>query len=99
MNGLELHQRLAAARSRISIIFATAGSDESARRQAFQAGATDFLQKSFRDETLVQARPVALGDWPGRGFQRVSPGLFRIAASIGSNGSPHSHRHQPIHSR
>ncbi len=62
MIGLGLHQRSAAARSRIPIIFATAGSDEVARRQAFKAGAIDFLQKSFREETLVQAGQVALGD-------------------------------------
>jgi FixJ family two-component response regulator len=62
MNGLELQQRLAAARSRIPIIFVTADADEAARTQAFQAGAIDFLPKPFREEALLQAVQVALGD-------------------------------------
>jgi FixJ family two-component response regulator len=62
MNGLDLQQRLAAARSRIPIIFVTADADEAARTQAFQAGAIDFLPKPFREEALLQAVQVALGD-------------------------------------
>lgn len=61
MNGLELQQLLADARSSIALIFATACSDEAAPRQTFQVGTIDFLQKSFREETLVQAREVTLG--------------------------------------
>lgn len=60
MNGLELQQRLAAARSRIPIIFVTADADESARVQAFQAGAFDFLEKPFREEALLYAVQAAL---------------------------------------
>ncbi len=62
MNGLELQQRLAAARSRIPIIFVSADADEEARARAFQAGAIDFLEKPFREEALLQAVQVALRD-------------------------------------
>jgi len=62
MNGLELQQRLAAARSRIPIIFVTADADEAARARALQAGAIDFLPKPFREEALLQAVRMALGN-------------------------------------
>jgi len=62
MNGLELQQRLAAARSQIPIIFVSADADEEARARAFQAGAIDFLEKPFREEALLQAVQVALRD-------------------------------------
>ena len=62
MNGLELQQRLAAAKYRIPIIFITAQNDEESRTRAFQAGAIDFLPKPFREEALLQAVQVALGD-------------------------------------
>jgi len=62
IKGLELHQRLAAARSRIPIISVTADADQAARAQAFPAGAIEFLLKPFREKTLFQAVHVALGD-------------------------------------
>jgi FixJ family two-component response regulator len=62
MNGLELQQRLAAAKYQIPIIFITAQNDEESRTRAFQAGAIDFLPKPFREEALLQAVQVALGD-------------------------------------
>ena len=60
MTGLELQQRLAAAKSRIPIIFITAQEDEAARARAIQAGAVGFLQKPFRDEALLHSVQVAL---------------------------------------
>ncbi|HLF94101.1 MAG TPA: response regulator [Planctomycetota bacterium] len=44
------------------IIFITAQNDEESRTRAFQAGAIDFLPKPFREEALLQAVQVALGD-------------------------------------
>ncbi len=60
MDGLELQQHLAAAGSRIPIIFVTAQDDEAARARAIQTGAVGFLQKPFRDEALLHAVQVAL---------------------------------------
>ena len=62
MNGLELQQRLAAAKYQIPIIFITAQNDEESRTRAFQAGAIDFLPKPFREEALLQAVRMALGN-------------------------------------
>lgn len=60
MDGLKLQQHLAAAKSRIPIIFITAQDDEAARARAIQAGAVGFLQKPFRDEALLHAVQAAL---------------------------------------
>ncbi len=62
MNGLELQQQLAAAKYRIPIIFITAQNDEAVRTRALQAGAIGFLPKPFREEALLVAVRVALGN-------------------------------------
>ncbi len=62
MNGLELQQLLAAARSRIPIIFVTVDADEEARARALQAGAIGFSPKPFCEEALLLAVRVALGN-------------------------------------
>jgi FixJ family two-component response regulator len=54
MNGLQLQSQLAAARSRIPIVFITAYDDRESRRRAMQAGAVAFLGKPFSDEQLLQ---------------------------------------------
>jgi CheY-like chemotaxis protein len=60
MGGLELQRQLAAAGSRIPIIFITAHEDEETRTRALQAGAVDFLAKPFSEEALLTAVQVAL---------------------------------------
>ena len=60
MNGLQLQSHLAAAASRIPIIFITAYDDEESRRRAMQAGAAAFLNKPFSDEQLLQTILFAL---------------------------------------
>lgn len=60
MNGLELQSHLAAAGSRIPIIFITAYDDQESRRRAMQAGAVAFLAKPFTDEQLFQTIRSAL---------------------------------------
>jgi FixJ family two-component response regulator len=60
MNGLQLQSELAAAGSRIPIIFITAYDNKDTRRQAMQAGAVAFLGKPFNDEELLQAVRLAL---------------------------------------
>jgi FixJ family two-component response regulator len=60
MNGLELQSELAAAGSRIPIIFITGYDDKESRRRAMQAGAVAFLAKPFSDEQLLQTLHLAL---------------------------------------
>jgi FixJ family two-component response regulator len=62
MSGLELQQLLAAAKCRIPIIFITAKNDEESRTRAFQAGAFEFLPKPFREDALLHAVRMALGN-------------------------------------
>lgn len=60
MNGLELQGQLAAAGSRVPIIFITGYNDRESRRRAMQAGGVAFLAKPFSDERLLQAIRSAL---------------------------------------
>lgn len=60
MNGLQLQSHLAAAASRIPIIFITAYDHDESRRQAMQAGAVAILGKPFSDEQLLQIVRSAL---------------------------------------
>ena len=55
MSGLELQQRLAAARSRLSIIFITAHGDEATRNRAMAAGAAAFFRKPLDGEALLDS--------------------------------------------
>lgn len=60
MNGLQLQRHLAAAGSRIPIIFMTAYDDKESRRRAMQGGAVAFLAKPFTDEQLFRTIRSAL---------------------------------------
>ena len=60
MNGLQLQSHLAAAGSRVPIIFITAYDDKESRRRAMQAGAVAFLAKPFSDQELFQTVRSAL---------------------------------------
>ena len=60
MNGLQLQSELAAAGSRVPIIFITAYDDKESRRRAMQAGAVAFLAKPFTDEQLLRTIYSAL---------------------------------------
>jgi FixJ family two-component response regulator len=62
MNGLELQERLAAAKVRIPIIFLTAHGDEDARVRALRAGAVGFLRKPINEDILLAAVNAALGE-------------------------------------
>jgi FixJ family two-component response regulator len=54
VNGLELQGHLAAAGSRVPIVFITGYDDKESRGRAMQAGAVAFLVKPFSDEQLLQ---------------------------------------------
>ena len=60
MSGLELQRLLAAAKSRIPIIFITAYGADQGRMQALRDGAVDFLFKPFGEEVLLKAVAAAL---------------------------------------
>ncbi len=60
MNGLELQERLAAAGSKLPIIFMTAFDDPAGRDRALKAGAVAFLAKPLNDDILVAAIREAL---------------------------------------
>ena len=60
LSGLDLQIRLAAAGSRLPIIFITAQEDPQAKSQAMSAGAVGYLQKPFDDEDLLTAIHAAI---------------------------------------
>lgn len=61
MNGLELKRQLVAHHCKIPVIFITAQGDETARTQALEEGAVDYLLKPFSEEALLNALDVVLG--------------------------------------
>jgi FixJ family two-component response regulator len=73
MSGLELQSQLAAANCSIPIIFISAHSDERARARALKAGAIDFLQKPFSEESLLNAIDASLAIRRGGSFDGDEP--------------------------
>jgi len=64
MSGLELQSELAAADSKVPIIFISAHDDAEVRTRALNAGAIDFLQKPFSEEALLSGIHTALEPHP-----------------------------------
>jgi len=60
MSGIELQRRLRARNSGIPIIFVTAHGNASTRDRAMEDGATRFLNKPVRRQTLLDAIHAAL---------------------------------------
>ena len=60
MSGLELQERLNAAGAPIPIVFISAHDDREARTRGLRAGAIDFLQKPFSEDSLLGAISVCL---------------------------------------
>ena len=60
MGGLELQRRLAARSGGPPVIIITAHSHDEARAEALAAGAVAFLNKPFKEETLLGAISSAL---------------------------------------
>ena len=60
MSGLELQERLGAAGCSIPIVFISAHEDKEARVRGLRAGAIDFLQKPFSEDSLLGAITVGL---------------------------------------
>ena len=59
LGGLDLQKQLAAAGSKIPIIFITAHEDVRAYNEAMKTGAVAFLQKPFDDQILLSAIHIA----------------------------------------
>jgi FixJ family two-component response regulator len=60
ISGLELQERLANIGRTIPVIFITGFGTIPASVKAMKAGAVDFLEKPFEDETLIKALAIAL---------------------------------------
>lgn len=60
LSGFDLQERLAAAHSRMPIIFITALDDVRTRERARRAGAVDYLRKPFDEQALIAAINRAL---------------------------------------
>jgi FixJ family two-component response regulator len=60
MTGLELQERLNAAGASVPIVFISAHEDKEARARGLRAGAIDFLQKPFSEESLLGAISAGL---------------------------------------
>jgi FixJ family two-component response regulator len=60
MNGLELQQELIRKNSHIPIIFISAHSEAGEKEQALGAGAIDFLEKPFSEDSLLGAVEAAM---------------------------------------
>src|ERR1043165_2169189 len=60
MSGLELQDRLSAAGRSIPIVFISAHEDREARARGLRAGAIDFLQKPFSEDSLLGAISICL---------------------------------------
>ena len=60
IDGLELQERLKVANPSIPIIFISAHDDGDARARGLRAGAVDFLQKPFSEDSLLRAINVSL---------------------------------------
>lgn len=60
MNGLDLQARLAATGASLPVIFITGHGDIPMAVQALKAGAVDFIEKPFTDETIINSIEQAL---------------------------------------
>ena len=63
LNGLELQKILARSNCAPPIVFITGHGDLPTSVRAVEAGALDFIQKPFNDETLLKAVDKALLKW------------------------------------
>ncbi|HVZ45158.1 MAG TPA: response regulator [Ramlibacter sp.] len=75
MSGLDLQAALAEHPARLPFIIVTGHGDIAAARQAFKAGAVDFLEKPFDDERLLRSIEEAMRGLPPepRAAQSISP--------------------------
>ncbi|NZA26778.1 response regulator transcription factor [Luteimonas sp. SJ-92] len=80
MSGLQLQEELLRRGSTLPIVFVTAHGDVPLAVEAMRKGASNFLEKPFGDETLVEAIRAALASARNRGEGAVnSQALARLS--------------------
>jgi FixJ family two-component response regulator len=67
MHGLEVQRLLALEGIALPLVFITAHEDEGIAERAIAAGAVEFLQKPFTDQSLIELIRRALQAGDGRG--------------------------------
>jgi FixJ family two-component response regulator len=67
LSGLELQQRMAELGIDVPIVFITGRGDIPMSVRAMKAGALEFLEKPFDDQTLLEAIDQGIGDGSGHG--------------------------------
>ncbi|AGS25924.1 response regulator nodulation NodW/fixJ protein (plasmid) [Rhizobium etli] len=83
LSGLELQAKLAAAGSRMPIIFMSGYGDVPMTVRAMKAGALDFLQKPFRDQDLIDAVTAAIEkDHEQRSRSSAAMEIAKLAATL-----------------
>jgi two-component system, LuxR family, response regulator FixJ len=77
LSGLELQQRLNEQRAEVPVIFITGHGDVPMAVNAMKSGASDFIQKPFRDQDLLDRIHKALARDRERRAQRVEEDAIR----------------------
>jgi FixJ family two-component response regulator len=77
LSGLELQQRLNDQRAEVPVIFITGHGDVPMAVNAMKSGASDFIQKPFRDQDLLDRINKALAKDRDRRAQRVQEDAIR----------------------
>jgi two-component system response regulator FixJ len=82
LSGLELQQRLNEQRAEIPIIFITGHGDVPMAVSAMKSGATDFIQKPFRDQDLIDRIHKALDQDKSRRAKRTEEQAIRARIAL-----------------
>lgn len=77
LSGLELQQRLNEQRAEVPVIFITGHGDVPMAVNAMKSGASDFIQKPFRDQDLIDRIQKALAKDGERRVQRAEEDAIR----------------------
>jgi FixJ family two-component response regulator len=82
LSGLELQQRLNEQRAEVPIIFITGHGDVPMAVSAMKSGATDFIQKPFRDQDLIDRIHKALDQDKTRRAKRSEEQSIRARLAL-----------------
>lgn len=82
MSGLDMQSALEDRASKLPVVIVTGHGDIAAARQAFKAGAVDFLEKPFDDQLLVQAIDRALSGLPARRVAQALQGSLSQGSTL-----------------
>lgn len=82
MNGLEMTRQLKAMQVNLPIVMITGHGDVPLAVEAMKAGVTDFLEKPFNDETLLNAIKVALSETAAGGGAALAEPFRELLAQL-----------------